>query len=216
MVQAQTVEEYNNVKTAVEQARARADELNSIARKERSNMLQISSAEKVALVYGENYEIMVRALGIINFRGEIVVARTQAELKARLTSGEQFDVVINTTSDDIKSILNSLKIVIPLVDGLTSNNNLLNPSRCLRVTEGEKRGDFEYKRNIDNVEWSYFSGDVPDGLPHESGDTGDVDGAYFFYMGSGVMGTPLGLVPEVPPYARYLMMLFFWRRVQGF
>ena len=66
---------------------------------------------------------------------------------------------------------------------------------------------------IDDRQWSYFSGVAPDGLLDEYGDTGYVDGTYFFYMGSGIQSGPLGTVPELPKGVFSLMAFYGWQEV---
>ena len=77
----------------------------SIPKDERSLELQMISAEKVALIYGENAEEGINKLRALGFKGEVQIAKDENALKSLLTSGQQFDFIVNTTGEDIKTLL---------------------------------------------------------------------------------------------------------------
>ena len=90
--------------------------------------LQIVSAEKVALIYGEDTEKGIKKLKSIGFKGEFRTAKDSAELKKHLTSGEEFVIIVNTTNEDleelIKKILANLDTCPPVVNVLDDEHTL--------------------------------------------------------------------------------------------
>lgn len=77
----------------------------ALAKNEKGVELQMISADKVALIYGENTEVGIKKLRAAGFTGEMLIAKDEGELKDFLTSGKQFDFIVNTTNEDIKDII---------------------------------------------------------------------------------------------------------------
>ncbi|MBD3380276.1 MAG: PAS domain S-box protein, partial [Candidatus Omnitrophica bacterium] len=79
--------------------------------KKKAFELQMLSAEKVALVYGD-MEKGVRELRRTGFKGEIRHAAGRDELEAMSKSGElaEVDIIVNTTGDDIRKILANMDL----------------------------------------------------------------------------------------------------------
>ena len=77
----------------------------ALPKNEKALELQMASADKVALVYGENTSEGIKKLRSVGFKGEVRSAKNEEELKGLLTSGEQFDFIVNTTKEDITDLL---------------------------------------------------------------------------------------------------------------
>ncbi|MFH1552559.1 MAG: ATP-binding protein [Candidatus Omnitrophota bacterium] len=101
--------------------------LSELSEKTKASELQIASAEKVALIYGSNYAEGMKKLKAVGFNGCIVFAKDKDELKGLLASGEHFDVIINTTNENleelIKKILSGLDSP-PVVDDIDDTHHL--------------------------------------------------------------------------------------------
>ncbi|MFH1664841.1 MAG: VCBS repeat-containing protein [Candidatus Omnitrophota bacterium] len=59
---------------------------------------------------------------------------------------------------------------------------------------------------INEVQWSYFGQDIPGHVYYDSW----YDGTYYFYLGSGLAGTPMGSpgggIPELPPWGGVVIL----------
>ncbi|MFH1665879.1 MAG: response regulator, partial [Candidatus Omnitrophota bacterium] len=99
-----------------------------LPRQGKSLEIQMASAGKAALIYGANFEKAVRKLKTIGFKGVIVVAANEEELKQHLTSGEHFDVIINTTNENledlIKRLLTDLKDCPKIIEDIDDTHRL--------------------------------------------------------------------------------------------
>ncbi|MCK4852135.1 MAG: response regulator, partial [Candidatus Omnitrophica bacterium] len=100
----------------------------AIPRNAKAVELQMVSADKTALIYGPGFDKGSKKLRSLGFKGTIVHARDAHELKERLMSGEHFDIIINTTSEDlkelIKKLLSGLDNSTPIIDGLDDTHHL--------------------------------------------------------------------------------------------
>ncbi|MBD3296093.1 MAG: hypothetical protein GF392_01845, partial [Candidatus Omnitrophica bacterium] len=95
-----------NIKEMVESGRLRV-----LPFRKKALELQMLSAERVALVYGD-MEKGVRELRRTGFKGEIRHAAGRDELEAMSKSGElaEVDIIVNTTGDDIRKILANMDL----------------------------------------------------------------------------------------------------------
>ncbi|MFC1644241.1 response regulator, partial [Candidatus Omnitrophota bacterium] len=108
------------------------EKLSELSPKVKASELQVASAEKVALIYGNiSEEDANDKLNIIGFKGEVVVARTRDMLEKHLNSDEHFDVIINMSSmkdkefkELVEEILFGLDKSIPIVNGIDKEHNL--------------------------------------------------------------------------------------------
>jgi hypothetical protein len=77
----------------------------SASRSTKAADLQRISINKKALVYGPDFAKGVQALKSVGFSGEILSAKNEAEFDSMLKAGEKFDMIINTTTEDMKELI---------------------------------------------------------------------------------------------------------------
>ncbi|MBD3380539.1 MAG: PAS domain S-box protein [Candidatus Omnitrophica bacterium] len=99
----------------------------ALPRHEKALRIQIASADKVALVFGDmgKGSSELRRAG---FRGEIRNARNEDELISMLNSGklDDVDIIVNTTRQDINKILSNHKIEAAVIDNIRDSHKLQN------------------------------------------------------------------------------------------
>lgn len=119
LVQVQNLEEYKKRQIKLEEIQGKIAELSALPVTEKVFMLQTASIGQKALVYAESRKDALKAakrLSALGFRGEIVTAVGEAELKEKLSSDGPFDVIINTTNKELKEILSSFDSIPEVID----------------------------------------------------------------------------------------------------
>jgi len=108
VMQFQTLEELEEQQAELEQIMARREQFASLENGEKTVMIQVGSPGKTALVYGQNVDEAIKVLRIRGFNGEIVVAPDRDALERLLRSDQHFDIIVNTTSEDLAKILEEI------------------------------------------------------------------------------------------------------------
>ncbi|MCK5451387.1 MAG: PAS domain S-box protein [Candidatus Omnitrophica bacterium] len=70
--------------------------------------VQMISIDQTALIYGPNTKMGIVALRRVGFSGDVIMAKNEDELKVILDSDIQLDLIINTTSEDIKKLIEKI------------------------------------------------------------------------------------------------------------
>lgn len=102
----------------------------NLPRRQKTEEIETRSTEKTALVYGPAFELGVKKLKTLGFKGTIIHAKDEEELRGHLISEVRIDMILNTTGESIeeliKKILSGADKAFVLIDDMKDNNILQN------------------------------------------------------------------------------------------